>query len=288
MRLGVAGAGLIGGSIALRARGSGATVSAFDLDAAALVRARDRGAIDTVAPDLATLAAQCDTLVIALPVDATRATLETLALLPAGALPTLVIDVASVKAGLLLHDAPAHFVATHPMAGSERGGIDAAKATLFVGATWAYVPPSNAALVARVRSFIESMGARPFPIDGELHDEIVALTSHLPQTLSVLLGRQLAEAARTDANVLALAGPGMLSMLRLARSPETVWEPIVAANARPLARALRELSASIDAVAAGLEQADISALMSYFADARRVSGELEERFSKADRSLPYP
>lgn len=286
MRLGIAGTGLVGGSIALRARAGGATVIAYDADPAALVRARERGAIDTIAIDLRELAAQCDTLVIALPVDATREALHALAGMPPGILPELTIDVASVKAAIAAGPVPAHFVGTHPMAGRERGGIDAADPALFAGATWAYVPPAEGALEPPVRAFIEAMGALPLPVDATRHDEIVALTSHLPQALSVLLGAQLA-AASDGTQVKELCGPGMMSMLRLARSPESVWAPIVAANARPLAEQMHAFARTLMSVARGLEQGDISGLMAYFGDARRSADALEERLSTPARSSPY-
>ncbi len=93
-RLGIAGVGLIGGSIALRARASGAFVTGFDRDDAAARRARERGGLDRIAPDLMTLAAACDLLVIALPVDAAIAALSELVGVEG---PALIIDVASVK-----------------------------------------------------------------------------------------------------------------------------------------------------------------------------------------------
>ena len=228
-RLGIAGLGLIGGSIGLRARTAGLPVLGFDRDSETLSRALARGAIDAAASDLPSLAAGCDTLVIALPVDATCEVLASLAGIDG---PQLIMDVASVKrqpaqAGALV----ANYVGTHPMAGSERAGIEAAHGGLFANATWAYAPHPDESLLARTREFIALMGAVPLEIDPGEHDAIVALTSHLPQALSVMLGAALESAMEADRRVFDLCGPGMLSMLRLARSSESMWRPIVAANA---------------------------------------------------------
>lgn len=287
VRLGVAGIGLIGGSIALRARRLGARITGFDADPAALREARARGAVDDVAADLASLARSSDVLVIALPVDATVKALQTLA--PpdrdVDAWPSLIVDVASVKTavGAAAGDVP-HFVATHPLAGRERGGIGAADAALFAGRTWAYIPPGDAALETRVRAFIAAMEAEAVAVTAADHDAIVALTSHLPQALSVILGAALAEAVHEDPRVADLCGPGMLSMLRLARSPESVWRPIVAENAAPIASRLRSFAGQLVATAERLERGDVSRLMSFFGDARRVAGALEERFAALTRS----
>ena len=281
-RLGIAGLGLIGGSIALRARSARTPVTGYDRDPGTMSRALARGLIDTAAPDLPSLARASDILVIALPVDATRDALDARAGSPG---PALVIDVASVKAPLVAAGGRvANYVGTHPMAGREQGGIDFADQDLFEHATWAHAPHADAALIARTREFIVAMGALPLEIDPWQHDAIVALTSHLPQALSALLGAELAAAARADRRVTELCGPGMMTMLRLARSPESIWAPIVSANALPIARRLRSLAQALDGAAAALESGDGVPLMSNFAPARAAAGELEERFRTGPRS----
>ncbi len=281
-RLGIAGVGLIGGSIALRARSASTPVIGYDHDAATLARALARGTIDAAAPDLETLARDCETLVIALPVDATRDALYALAGNPG---PALVIDVASVKAPLVrAGERVANYVGTHPMAGREQGGIDFADPGLFENATWAHMPHPDAALIAKTRAFITAMGAVPLAIDPERHDAIVALTSHLPQALAVVLGAELAAGTHDDHRVMELCGPGMMTMLRLARSPESIWAPIVAANARPIAVRLRSMARALDEAAAALEAGTTAPLMSRFARARAAVDELEERFIPSSRS----
>lgn len=285
VRLGIAGLGLIGGSIALRARARGARVVGFDGAPGAVTQARERAALDEIAPDLGELARRCDTLVIALPVDATVAALSVLAALDVHGRPSLIMDVASVKAPMEPFAAALpSYVGTHPLAGRERAGIGAADADLFERATWAYVPHANSALVERVLAFIAAMGARPVAIAAARHDRIVALTSHLPQALSVTLGAQLAAAAAREPAVMELCGPGIRSMLRLARSPRALWQPIVSANATPIVAELRSIVSALTAAADGLEQGDSAALMSYFEAASSAAGALEERLSIGSRS----
>ncbi len=284
-RLGIAGVGLIGGSIALRARADYERIIGYDRDPAALAQARAAGIIDSVAADIRSLATDCETLVIALPVDAALTALSALADVRG---PQLVIDVASVKAPLVAAGARiATYIGTHPMAGRERSGVAAADAELFRGATWAYSPHPDPALVTRARRFIESMGSFPLEVEPARHDAIVALTSHVPQVLSVLLGAELARRARGDEHVLDLCGPGMLTMLRLARSPDAVWAPIVAANAAEIARVLRSVACELDRAAIGLEAGESAPLMSYFEPARSIAEALAERFAQAPRSSAY-
>jgi prephenate dehydrogenase len=282
--LGVAGIGLIGGSIALRAHAAGATVIGYDRDPAALRAATAAGALDATATDLAALAAQCTIVAIALPVDVTA---DVLAMTPALALPELVFDVASVKVPIVAaaRELP-RFVASHPLAGRERGGFGAADAALFEHCVWAVVPARDAGAQARLEAFVTALGARPLVLSAADHDRLVAISSHLPQLLSVALGAQLAAAGESDGRVYDLCGPGMRSMLRLAHSDAALWAPIAQANAAAVAEALDAVAVALQATAADLRAGDPAALLAAFEEAHRAVAALERSPGTA-RSLPY-
>lgn len=255
--LGIAGVGLIGGSIALRARALDVRVVGFDPDPAG-------GAlVDASADSLAALAAQVQTLILAMPLHATLAAIDELRRLPAEGL-RFVFDVASVKGPVVrrARDWTA-FVATHPLAGAERSGPGAARADLFSGRSWAYVP-ADAPRDTAVRSFITAMGARPFEVDADAHDRAVALTSHLPQIVVSTLAAALGDAGAPPE----FAGPGLASTLRLAGSPWPLWEPIIRANALTLAVALQDLGKRFGTLAEQLEAGDVTLMASYFETAR--------------------
>jgi prephenate dehydrogenase len=282
--LGIAGIGLIGGSIALRARAAGATVIGYDRDPGALAAALAAGALDATAPDLAALAARAPVVAIALPVDATVAAVAST---PALADAELVFDVASVKVPVVAAAASLpHFVASHPLAGRERGGFAAADAALFEGRTWAIVPARDPAAQARLAELVTALGARVLTLPAADHDRLVAISSHLPQLLSVALGAELAAAGDADPRVYDLCGPGMESMLRLAHSDPALWAPIAGANAAALAEALETLAAALHAAADDLAAGKFERLQAAFASAHRAVGELE-RSPGAARSLPY-
>ena len=272
--LGIAGVGLIGGSIALRAHAAGATVIGYDRDPVALAAATAAGALDATAADLADLAERCTIVAVALPVDAT---IEALAATPALARPELVFDVASVKVPVA--EAGRHlprFVPSHPLAGRERGGFGAADAALFEGRTWAIVPPSDRAAQARLEELVRALGARPLTLSAADHDRLVAMSSHLPQLLSVALGAQLAAAGEADGRVYDLCGPGMRSMLRLAHSDPALWAPIAGANATALAEALETLARALGAAADDLRAGNSQELQAAFEAAHRAVEALEE------------
>jgi prephenate dehydrogenase len=276
-RLGIAGAGLIGTSIGLRARALGAHVSGFDTEPSHLAAASSAGAFDWSTESFAALAQGCELLVLAMPIEPTVHALEELRALRAPGL-KLVIDVASVKVRILEAAAGLRaFVGTHPIAGSERSGPQAARADLFAGHSWAYVPVSPE-LDGRTIAFIERMGAEPVPVGAAEHDRIVAATSHLPQMLSVALGDALAPRL-DDELALALCGTGVRSMTRLGASAWSVWQGILASNGPNVAQEVRLLASILASVADEIDRGDAQALAGRFREAASAEVRLRENGS---------
>jgi prephenate dehydrogenase len=235
VRLAIIGRGLIGGSIELRARSLGWRVRWHDPAVP-----QTRSFEETIA--------KAQTIVAAAPLGATLRILERLA----GSDARLVMDVASVKVPVVAAGRGVHgFVATHPMAGKERGGAENADAALFEGRPWAYVPSGDGDADTRARDFIAAMGAIAFAVDADAHDRALARTSHVPQ----LAGYALAEAiGELDAELRESAsGPVARELLRIAKSDRALWDEIFAANAGNVAAEARALAARLVELAASLE-----------------------------------
>jgi prephenate dehydrogenase len=250
-RVVVVGVGLIGGSIALRARRlPGVRVVGIDRPRV-LRRARARGVLDEAHRSLRSGLAGADLIVLALPVEAIARILPRLRrLAPEGA---VITDVGSTKEMVVRAARGAglarRFVGGHPMAGSEHSGVQHADATLLRGASW-ILCPAEAGAASRVRRFVRLLGARPVSLEARRHDRIVARLSHLPQLLSVALVN--AAAAGRDGRTLRLAGPAFRQMSRLAASPPGLWAGILASNRGSLGRALDAFEAEIRTLRRGL------------------------------------
>jgi prephenate dehydrogenase len=258
--VGILGVGAIGGSIGMRARRNGAYVIGADRDPAVLEEACRLGAIDAVAA-ADELANRSDSLVLAAHLEATLSELRRLAsLLPST--PALIMDVASVKLSVVrAAKGLKNFVATHPMAGTERSGVRAARADLFDGRTWAYVPAADEELDRRAVAFIGSMGGIPLAITAQEHDRAVALTSHLPQ----LVASCYAQLLRTnDAGAEKLCGPVARELLRLSAMSFTMWHDILQANAANVEPQLRKLAEELNSVADSLARDDVDSLAPLF------------------------
>ncbi len=256
--VGIVGTGLIGGSIGLRTRRQGARTIGYDDRREASTAALNAGAIEE-STSREELYARADIVVIAAHLDATIAEIERLRLQPplrAG----LIVDVASVKGPVCAaaRSLPS-FVATHPMAGSERSGAGSARADLFEGCTWAYVASGNAPLDERARAFIGSQGATPFAVGAAEHDRIVALTSHLPQLLGWAYARRVRKRASESLN--RLMGATARELLRVGASETGMWGDVLRANAANLAPELQALGQSLIEAGERLSQGDTEAVL---------------------------
>ena len=268
----IIGVGLIGGSlgIAWKKRRPNVRIVGFD-NPSVLMTAVERGAIDRGASSAADAVREADVVVLAAPLRAIVATLDDIAPhLKPGA---VVTDVGSVKRPVVNHALdvlPEHvqFVGGHPMAGSERRGVEHADALLFENATYVLCPPSGRRPLQEEQpafvDLIRSTGARLLMLDADRHDAIAATVSHLPQFLAVALMSYAADRNASDDAFLQLAAGGFRDMTRIASSPFDVWRDIFIANGGPILDALAGFSALLQRLRARLATEDLSALQEAF------------------------
>ena len=243
----VVGAGLIGTSIALALAGRGIRVEMVDSD-------QDRA---NLAQDLVGIATgeMAELVILALPTSHLRAVIKReFGLNPRASF----IDVGSIKAKPLaeiqtIPGLASRFCGTHPMAGREIGGPQAARADLFLGRPWIYTPSDDcdANVIQNVLELIEMLGAIPVRMSPAEHDSAVALISHLPQISASLLAKQLHLAPQSW---LSLAGQGLRDSTRIAASDPHLWREIIAINREQIRPLLSKLSEDLTALIAHLNE----------------------------------
>jgi prephenate dehydrogenase len=281
-RLTVAGVGLIGGSLARAVRDAGlaSEVVGFGRSEANLRVASERGLVDRTTSDPAVAVAGADVVVLAVPAGSCAAVAE--AFRHHARPGTILTDVASVKvavvAALEARWAPTGpVVGTHPIAGSEASGAEAARADLFRGRRCIVTPTptTDRAALARVRSLWEAVGATVEEMSPAIHDEILARVSHLPHVVAYALVGAVGDMAIDGRSVLDYAGSGFRDTTRIAASPAAVWRDILLANVTSVRAALAELRVELDElerlVAAGDAQG-LEAALSRARDVRRRLG----------------
>ncbi len=132
------------------------------------------------------------------------------------------------------------FLGSHPMAGSEKTGIEALDPHLFENAPWIICPLENSSrnMVTNFETWVKALGCRSFIMEPGLHDKVVANVSHLPQFLSTALAGYIISQNSVLQNALQVAGGGLRDMTRLADSSYKVWEPIFESNRQEIQKAL--------------------------------------------------
>lgn len=278
-RLAVLGTGLVGGSVGLAARSRGLHVSGYDLVGARAERAREIGALDVVAADIAGAVAGADVVVVAAPVGRTAEVV--LAALAAGA--PVVTDVGSVKAVVVETVEAARpadadrFVGGHPMAGSEQDGLEGADPDMFVGATWVLTPTptTDPGAFEAVRDLAVALGAEVIAVSPRHHDALVAVVSHVPQLAATTLMDVAARRGEEHATLLRLAAGGFRDMTRIAASHPAIWPDICVANRDAIVESLDDYLRALRSVRDLVADADRVGLL-----------DLLERARAARRNLP--
>lgn len=268
----ILGTGLIGGSIglALRRAAPGLEVRGYDADRASSRAAVDRDALSSAHASAAAALAGCELALICTPVDSMDELCGRVGDQVEG--DCYVTDVGSAKRGPVAAGEAAfggRFVGGHPMAGSERHGIEAADERLFEGAWWVLTPTerTDPAAYAAVSEIVGALGAKPIALDPEAHDSLVARLSHVPQlTASALVA--VAAASGDNETLLSLAARGFRDVTRIAASRPELWVAILRANREAVLEALAELGDHLGEAAALIEGGRWDELRAWLDEAR--------------------
>jgi prephenate dehydrogenase len=274
-RLTVIGVGLIGGSLAraLRAAGAVAEVVGCGRSTANLERAVALGVVDRWTRDPAQAVAGADLIFIAVPLGNMGQVFGAIcdALDPG----TVLTDGGSVK-GSVVADARAAFgrlppglVPGHPIAGTERSGVDAAFAELYQGRRVILTPlaETDPTAVERVTAMWQACGAQVTLMDVAHHDEVLAATSHLPHMLAFGLVDALARMREND-EIFRYAAGGFRDFTRIASSDPVMWRDICMANRAPLGTMLERFGDEMKDLAETIRRGDGTHLLEIFARAK--------------------
>jgi prephenate dehydrogenase len=257
-KIGIVGLGLIGGSIALRARELWPTALVIAVDQKDVLETAMRlHAIDVAADDLIVLA-EADLVVLAAPV---RQNIALLADLDEHVRqPAVITDTGSTKREIV--DAAGAlpprftFIGGHPLGGAARGGLEHARSDLFIGRPWLLTPVGDGAAreLDKLSAFVSALGAKPTLLAVDAHDRLLAFLSHLPQFTASALMQVVGDAVGDEG--LDLAGRGLADTTRLASSPADIWVDIAATNADEIGDALDTLIALLQELRRDLPHGD--------------------------------
>ncbi len=252
----IAGVGLMGGSLglAMKKQGLAREVVGLVRRRTTIREAKGRGCIDSGTLSIPRAVRDADLVVLGGPVRSTIPLLK--AMLPHLHAGCLVTDLGSTKvkllgqvAGILPPKPGFDFISSHPMAGSEKAGVQAVRQDLYQGSLCMLIktPGVNPEAIARLKAFWKSVGCREIRyITPKEHDRWTAAVSHLPHAAAVVLVNLIADLAARDAGLPEIASTGFLDTTRIAGGLPAMWQDILMDNNEEictlLARFNRKLS----------------------------------------------
>lgn len=262
-RLCIIGVGLIGGSLARAVKRSGycAEVVGCGRDQAQLRRALELGVVDRYERDPARAVNGADVIVLAVPLGAMEGVMRAIA----GHVKqdAVITDVGSAKGSVVtaaqaaFGAVPERFVPGHPIAGTEKSGVEASYAELYQGRRVILTPLAHTAAgaLAVVREMWEQAGAEVAEMSVAHHDEVLAATSHLPHMLAFALVDTLAR-MHEQAEIFRYAAGGFRDFTRIASSDPVMWRDICLGNRDAIAAMIDRFQGDLAGLRAAIVQGD--------------------------------
>lgn len=260
----ILGVGLLGGSIGLATKSliTGCKIIGYGHRPATLSAAIERGAIDQGTTNLQQAVADCDLVILCTPVGLFRPIIQQIA--PVLSDFAIVTDVGSTKRSVVELAAkhlrrPERFVASHPMAGSEKRGVEFARSDLFKDALCLTTPTAltDPQALAEVEQFWRLLGMRITRLSPQEHDRWIGQISHLPHAVAAAL------VTMQDQASLALAGKGFMDATRIAAGDAGLWRDIFLDNRDNISAGIQRMKAELDRLLMALDANDEEAVMAW-------------------------
>jgi prephenate dehydrogenase len=255
----IIGVGMIGGSVglALRRRHLCKQIVGIGRREESLQTAQRLGAVDHTTTDLATGVSDAQLVVVCSPIN--QIAEQVLAASRHCAEGTLITDAGSTKQGIIKYverrwdrSRDVYFVGSHPIAGSEKTGPQAAWADLFEERLVVVTPTarSRSQAVTAIEEFWQSLGARTIRQSPSVHDRVLAATSHMPHVVAAAL------AACTSGRDLPFAGTGWADTTRIASGEVDMWRQILLENQQHVLQSLGKFAHMLARFCLALENKD--------------------------------
>ncbi len=282
----ILGVGLIGGSLglALKAKGFSGEITGLGRRMQTLDIALERGAVDKTTTDFCTGIYDADLVVVGTPVDLIPGMVQRIAeIRTSDSAPLLITDVGSIKAQIVeeienfLAVPNLHFVGSHPMAGSEKASVAAARPDLFDGAKCIVTPtghthPQALKLVTDLWQFVDTQVYHLSPTE---HDLLIAGASHLPHLIASILTQTVGEIGNDKAQALDFAATGFRDTTRIAAGSPEIWRAIFTQNTHSLLPMIDLMIKNLAEFKTLLENRDDAKIEHVLAHAKRLRDTLE-------------
>lgn len=276
----IIGLGLIGGSMALALKDKNLAnhIIGSDISSENEQKALELGLVDEILP-LKEAVHKADIIILAVPVNAC---VQLLPIVLDEVDNQIVLDTGSTKTNLvnavMNHSKRSRYLPTHPMWGTEFSGPEAAVHGAFVGKAVVFCNREEADpdVLSVVDNLYKTIGMHIVHMKAEAHDEHVAYISHISHITSFALANTVLEKEKKEEAIFALASAGFESTVRLAKSPSTMWVPILLQNRAHVLDVLDEHIAQLIKFKKSLEEKDQKKLGELMQNANKIGRVLKK------------
>jgi prephenate dehydrogenase len=266
-KIAIVGVGLIGGSIglAVKKRHLADKLIGIGRSEVSLERALKRNAVDEVSLDKSKVK-NADLVILATPVEKIVPLIKEL--LPHLEEGTVITDVGSTKRKIIdeveeFLPPSVYFIGGHPLAGSEKKGVESANADLFENSICFLVPCKSTdeeSPLRNLKSFWKTLGAHPVIIPAEMHDFLMAGISHLPHIVAVALVNSVSGVSWKGKELIEFAGQGWRDTTRISGGSPEVWTDIISSNRDKLLLFMEKFDKELGRIRRALKKKDFKKL----------------------------
>lgn len=279
---GFVGLGLIGGSIAraMKHYYPDCHILASARSETTLSYALSEGIIDEALPGIHERYSECDYIFLCAPVETNASCLPLLK--PYIKEGMILTDVGSTKSDIhravTEHGLNRHFIGGHPMAGSEKTGVQNSKRILLENAYYVLTPTSevSAELVEKYRNLVASLKALPLVLTCKEHDYATAAISHLPHIIASSLVNLVKDSDTEKHTMKTIAAGGFKDITRIASSSPEMWEQICSTNKDNIITVLSRYIDSLTSIRTSLMEQEKTAIHALFADSREYRNSISD------------
>lgn len=269
------GVGLIGGSLARICKKERIVdkIVGVGRTEGNLKRAKELGVIDEYYFDGKRAVRDADIVVLATPVSSfVKLVKEIVPHLNKG---TIIIDVGSVKLGFLMEvenlmPEGVHFIGTHPIAGTEKSGVEASFLELFEGSKCIITPTpkTNQGALEAVKELWRLTGSHIILMDPARHDRILAAVSHLPHLIAYALVNTIEDIDNIEHDVVTYTAGGFKDFTRIASSSPEMWRDICLLNKASIIESVNRFKYNLELLKNFIESDDGKGLEESFKRAK--------------------
>ena len=274
-KLAIIGVGLIGSSLSLALKQAAAVqqVIGFGRNQANLARGVELGVLDDFADSIESCVSQADVIVVAVPLGAMQQVFAELQ--PFAKKEAVITDVGSAKGAVVsaaraeLGSRFSRFVPGHPIAGTEKSGVEAGFSSLYQNRRVILTPGerTDEDAIAVIDEMWRHCGAIMEYLSVEHHDKVLAATSHLPHMLAYALVHHLSN-LNDHEEIFRYASGGFRDFTRIASSDPVMWRDVCISNGEALVSLIEQYQGELDRVKSAIEAGDADELLRLFGRAK--------------------